>query len=360
MLSEKYLLIIISLATSLLGLLGSVGIFISLIIQRKVERLQDILEELIDQANSEEQNLTGTIYRIVQKYQMHYLIPEKPVRTIMYYVDATIAMVILIWTVLHLAVIPAIFSFPSLPFLLPALGTIVILFFFRKLLKYAVNPLDNPLLNGIIPPPTKLRSLSFLSGYVNVSVKALLKQVRFNLLVEKNEDSGLAKIILKEELSFDDFFYYLSIGQDKCPVFVAFGKLLFSFPPDPITGKPAPLHHNINIPIGACSWENFQEKEIPAHLMLFPYGEKHPIDCAFSLTRQSNCYISINRPETTMVNSILFKAAAKKMVLLENKSVFSHLEAAKEHFDNQHSRCYFSDNTNPLSIQICTEEPFVN
>ena len=43
---EQYLFIIISIGTGLLSLLGSVGIFISLIVQRKVERLQAILEEV--------------------------------------------------------------------------------------------------------------------------------------------------------------------------------------------------------------------------------------------------------------------------------------------------------------------------
>lgn len=95
--TQQYLFIIISISAGLLSLLGSVGIFISLIIQRKVERLQDILEELIDQSYAEGQNLTGTIYRLVQKYQMHYLLPDRTTKTIIHYVDATIALVTAIW-----------------------------------------------------------------------------------------------------------------------------------------------------------------------------------------------------------------------------------------------------------------------
>lgn len=358
--NQYYLLIVISLGTGLLSLLGSVGIFISLIIQRKVERLQDILEELIEQAYSEERNLTGTIYRIVQKYQMHYLIPEKPVNTIMFYVDATIAMVVLIWFILHLAVMPSSFKWDILLLGFPALGSVVILFFFRKLFKYAINPLDNPLLNGIIPPPYKLRSISFLSGYINVSVKALLKQVRFTILVEKKEEKDMASIILKEELSFDDFFYYITVGNEKEPVFIGFGNVSFSFIPDPITGKPSPLQHNINIPIGLCDWKIFEDKKIPAHLLLFPYGEKHPIDCEFMLVRQSNCYISLDSPETTIANSILYKCVSGRIILLENKNIFPNLQAAINSFENTHQRCYFSDPPKCRSIQICCEDTFIN
>jgi len=357
--NQYYLLILISLGTGLLGLLGSVGIFISLIIQRKVERLQDILEELIDQAYSEEHNLTGTIYRTVQKYQMHYLIPEKPVTTIMFYVDATIAMVILIWSTLHIAVTPGTVSLSLLPFFLPVIGTAVILFFFRILLKYAVNPLDNPLLNGIIPPPAKLRSISFLSGYVNVSVKALLKQVRFNIFVRKDKDDR-ASIILKEELSFDDFLYYISIGPDDTPIFAGFGKVSFSFKPDPITGKPSPLQHNINVPLGTCNWSKFSEKEIEAHLLLFPFGEKHPIDCTFTLERQCDCYISVNKPQTTIVNNILYKASPERIALLQNNSNFAVLETAVNYFDNEKPCRFFTDYSNLEGFLQCFDEVFID
>lgn len=358
--SDQYLLIMISIGTGLLSLLGSVGIFISLIIQRKVERLQDILEELIDQAYLEEQNLTGTIYRIVQKYQMHYLIPDKSVKTIMQYVDASISMVVVIWFVLHLFVVTRPFNLDVFPLFIPTIGALIILVLFRKLLKYTVDPLDNPLLNGIIPPPTKLRSISFLSGYVNVSVKALLKQARFNLLINIKEGQDTAAVILKEELSFDDFFYYLSIGPNDAPIFVGFGKVLFSFCPDPITGKPTPLQHNINVPIGYSSWDLFTEKEITAHLLLFPYNEKNPVNCTFKLTRQSQCYISLNRPETTIVDSIVYKFTSNRLVIIENKSSFPHLELSKGHFDNTHSRYFYSDTPECKSLKTCTEEAFVN
>lgn len=340
-----------------MGLLGSVGIFISLVIQRKVERLQDILEELIDLTYSEEQNLTGPIYRTVQKYQMHYLIPEQPVKTIMFYVDVTISLVLLIWSLLHIAVVPASDILQVLPFLLPVSGAVVVLFFFRKLLRYAVNPLDNPLLNGIIPPPAKLRSISFLSGYINVSVKAVLKQVRFNLFISHEENSDLATIILKEELSFDDFFYFLNMGNEKTPLFAAFGRVSFSFSPDPITGKPSALRHNINVPLGKCPWTIFEGKELEAKLQLFPYGEKHPIQCAYTLHRQGDCFIALDKPETTIINSILYKACPDSLNLLENKSEFSALASAVNSFSKESPRSY-SVQGNPF--QVCPEDCYID
>lgn len=355
--NEYYLFIIISLATGLLGLLGSVGIFISLVIQRKVERLQDILEELIDLTYSEEQNLTGPMFRTVQKYQMHYLIPEQPVKTIMFYVDATISLVLLIWSLLHLAVFRGSDLLQVLPFLLPVSGAVVILFFFRKLLRYAINPLDNPLLNGIIPPPAKLRSISFLSGYINVSVKAVLKQVRFNLFINHQDSCDLATIILKEELSFDDFFYFLNIGEEEAPLFAGFGRISFSFSPDPITEKPSALRHNINVPLGKCPWTIFQEKELEAQLLLFPYGEKHPIQCAFTLHRQGNCFIALDKPETTIINSILYKARPESLTLLENESEFSPLANAINSFSKERPRNY-SVQGNPF--QVCPEDCYID
>lgn len=358
---RQYIFIIISISAGLLSLLGSVGIFISLIIQRKVGRLQDILEELIEQAYSEDQNLTGTIYRLVQKYQMHYLLPDRTTNTIIQYVDATIALVAAIWVLLHLLIISPPLRFESAAYFLPAIGAIIILYYFRKLLKSAINPLDNPLLNGIIPPPTRLRSVSFLSGYVNLSVKALLKQARFVLLIKKKEPQEEAKIILKEELSFDDFFYYISIGDSKDPLFIGFGKILFSFAPDDITGKPTPLQHNINIPMGFGPWKSFIGNELPAHLLLFPYGEKHPLECTFQLTRQSTCYISLSRPETTVSNSIVYKILNDKVEILENKSQFSHLDLAKDHFDSGVSRWYYDDGRIETNcLQICREEPYID
>ena len=199
-----------------------------------------------------------------------------------------------------------------------------------------------------------------------MSVKALLRQVRFNIFIKKEKDTNKALIILKEELSFDDFLYYLSIGPDEAPVFAGFGKISFSFKPDPITGKPSPLQHNINIPLGTCTWDSLKDGEIPTHLLLFPYGEKNPIDCAFTLERKCDCYISLNRPETTMVNSILYKASSEKIVFLANHSKFLLLEAAADHFNNRDSGKYYinsqhlSNHPKGAAFVTCTEEAFID
>ena len=64
-----------AISGGLLTLLGSVGIFISLIIQRRLDRLQDTLEG-ISLSYRSETNLTGLMYNLIEKYQMHYMVPR--------------------------------------------------------------------------------------------------------------------------------------------------------------------------------------------------------------------------------------------------------------------------------------------
>jgi len=357
--TRQYLFIIISISAGLLSLLGSVGIFISLITQRKVERLQDILEELIEQSYGEDQNLTGTIYRLVQKYQMHYLLPQSTIKTIARYVDATIILVVAIWVFLHFSVLSPPLGWEIPAYFLPVLGAVFLLYFFRKLLKNAIDPFDNPLLNGIIPPPPRLRSISFLSGYVNVSVKALVKHARFVLLVEKAGEE-MAKVTLKEELSFDDFFYYISIRDSRRPLFVGSGRILFSFDPDSITGKPTPLQHNINVPLGFCKWQSLTEGKLQGNLLLFPYGEKHPLECTFELSKQGSCYISLSRPETTIANSIVYKIVSGKVIILENKGVFTGLGEAMQNLKGRDFRQYYEGGFSLENLKPCTEKAYID
>jgi len=364
----SYLFIILSTSSGLLSLLGSVGIFVSLIVQRRVERLQDILEELIDQSYHEDQNLSNKIYRLIQKYQMHYLLPDRPTKNVTYFIDITIALVLLTWLGLHIL----IFSFPVqwqiLLFSIPFLGSIVVLYFFRKLLKNAINPLDNPLLNGIIPPPTRLRSISFLSRYVNVSVKSLLKQARLALFINQRKkasdnDKGSAEILLKEELSFDEFFYYISIISEKEPLFIGFGKVIFSFSPDSITGKPVPIKHNINVPLGYCSWEALQDKDLTAKMLLFPHGEKYPIQYTFRLDKMNGYFTSTDKPEITVNTSIVYKIKSEKVSIVENKSDIPMLDVVKEFFDSSQRRYYLAGiekNGIKQSVKTCTGEAFVS
>ena len=65
---QSYLRVILSICGGLLTLLGSVGIFVSLTVQRRVERLQDILEEFMDLSYQSEINLTGKMFKLIEKY----------------------------------------------------------------------------------------------------------------------------------------------------------------------------------------------------------------------------------------------------------------------------------------------------
>jgi hypothetical protein len=58
---NSYFFIILNITSGLLSLLGAVGIFISLIIQRRVGQLQDIIEELLDLSYEEGTNNTVKI-----------------------------------------------------------------------------------------------------------------------------------------------------------------------------------------------------------------------------------------------------------------------------------------------------------
>ena len=359
----QYLFVILSIGAGLLSLLGSVGIFVSLIVQRRVERLQDILEELIDLSKFEDQNLSSQIYQLIQKYQMHYLLPDKPTKLIQDYINMTVILVVLIWSVLHIVMFEPPLSLSFLVFSLPLVGGIVLLYFFRKLLQNAINPLDNPLLHGIIPPPTRLRSVSFLSKYVNVSVKALMKQARLVLLINQPKEGEQGEVILKQELSFDDFFYYIFVAQKGgSPRFVGFGKIAFEFSPDPITKKPTPIKHNVNVPLGACDWKSLTEGELEAKMLLFPYGEKYPIQYRFILEKQSNCFISTDKPEISINHSILYRFVSKKIEIVENKDDFPHLDLAKEFFESGKSRFYysFSEASEIKKVMQCTRKAFVD
>lgn len=359
-----YLFVILSIGAGLLSLLGSVGIFVSLIVQRRVERLQDILEELIDLSKFEDQNLSSRIYQLIQKYQMHYLLPDQPTKLIQNYINMTIILVVIIWSVLHFLIFEPPPRLIVLTLLLPLAGGIILLYFFRRLLQNAINPLDNPLLNGIIPPPTRLRSVSFLSKYVNVSVKALMKQARLVLLINQPKEGTHGEVILKEELSFDDFFYYIYVAQKGSRLrFVGFGKIAFDFPSDPITKKPAPIKHNVNVPLGECDWESLTEGELDAKMLLFPYGEKYPIQYNFILERQSDCFISSDKPEISINHSIMYMFVSKKIEIVENKDDFPHLDLAKEFFESGKSRFYYFFSEAPEikhEVRQCTRKAFVD
>ncbi len=327
----SYFFMLLSISGGLLSLLGSLGIFVSLTIQRRVERLQEILEDLVNQSYLEDINLTSKIYHLINRYQMHYIVPDNPSRTITWYVNSTIIVVVSLWLTGCIIILVPPFSLLHILVIIPIPISIFILIFFRKLLKNAINPLDNSLLNSIIPPPVQLRSVSFLSSYVNISVKSLLKQARFTIFLEKEKNSNKYLVILKEELSFDDFFYYFTIYDNEKVYFIGFGNLIMEFPPDPITKKPIPVQRNINIPLGNLNNIENLEK-LKASKLIFSKGEKHPIQYDFTLGKNDNYFIPIEDPCCFNNQNITYKFSKNFLNIIECKAKIPYLKKVSNNF----------------------------
>lgn len=306
---EHFLAVLWSVTGGLLTLLGSTGVFVSLVVQRRIERLQDILEEFLELPYLENKNLAGPMVNLVRKYQMHYLFPDGPGKTILFCLDFTLSLIGLIWLyVLFYAVhwpIRPIFGVQLLLLILIA-GNILL---FRRLLQHTINPTGTSLFNPIIPPPYLLRSVSYLSRYVNVSVKSVLQQARFAIVITPQ-----GELRLKQELSFDDFYYLLY-----CPSieFKAWGELRLHFPSDPITKKPIPMQRNIEIPLGKLSIDLIRKQSLNAILFVFPQGEKHPIQYDFELENEDGGYHSIPFPKITVQSSIVFQVQNHQLIILE-------------------------------------------
>lgn len=338
--SDKiYPYVMLAVASGLLTLLGSVGIFISLIVQRRLERLQDVLEEFINLSYRSEINLTGKMYNLIEKYQMHYIFPQNPRRMILRYIDLNIIFILVIWVGLLFLYYEPPFSPEIILRSLPLIIGIYATLFFRQLLRSTIN-LENPLLDSIIPAPTKLRSISFLSRFVNLSVKSVLKQARLTLLVKAGtRDSHKLKVLLKEELSFDDFFYFLLISEGETPCFVSFGEISFHFPPDPVTGKPAPVRRNVNVPLGEFTLSRFPE-ELKAQFLVFTKGEKHPIQYVYLLS-QGTSYLSPNsEPDITVNHQIIYTIKNDMVEILECESKIPHFCELSSFFHLNGERYY--------------------
>ncbi|MDS1028959.1 hypothetical protein RDV78_00400 [Bacillota bacterium LX-D] len=366
---EEYNLIILSLVGGLISLLGSVGIFVSLTVQRRVERLQELLEELIDLSYDKEHNITRKIFQLIQKYQMYYILPHGPSKTIMQYLDFTMTLVTVTWLALLFLSFTPPFRIISFIYLIPVLGGLILMVFYRKLLQNAINPLDNQLFNAIIPPPVNLRSVSFLSSYVNVSVHSILQQARLSMVLRriKREDCvGQtcydAEIVLKEELSFDDFFYLVSFplngSKDSC--FVAYGHLQISFPPDPVTRKPIPINRNVNITLGWCNWSALPKDKIEAKLYIFPLGEKHPILYQFIFLPEMQYYTVETDPLPVIDRKITFtvtKDNALKIIDGEKELPCFDLIAAELRLDS--GRKYLDYESSDIRSIDCIAEVYI-
>ncbi len=363
--SSSYVFIILSIATGLLTLLSSVGIFISLIIQRRVDRLQEILEEFINLSYRNETNLTGLMYNLIEKYQMHYIFPQKPLKLITQYIDCSIFFVSLLWAGSLLANYQPPFSPWLFIQIFPLIIGIFTSFFFRILLRDTINQ-ENPLLETIVPAPTKLRSISYLSHFINVSVKSILQQARLSLHLSWEKDEQNKKkinVLLKQELSFDDFFYFLLLSYEEKPCFVSFGELHFRFPPDHITGKPVPAQRNINIPLGHFHFNDLPEK-LTAEFLVFTQGEKYPVQYNYQLTQGTNFLSSQSNPQVNVNHQIVYTFAKKKIKILSCEANIPFLKEFNPFFYLNGERYYINtlEHMAPDNLQLrtCTEEIFID
>lgn len=318
---EIYPQVLLAVSGGLLTLLGSVGIFISLIIQRRLDRLQDTLEEFINLSYRSETNLTGLMYNLIEKYQMHYMFPRQPRLMILRYIDLNIFLIIVLWTIILFSYFEPPLQAGSLLRLIPLAAGCYAALFFRKLLRNTIN-LENPLLDSIVPIPTRLRSISYLSHFINLSVKSILKQARLTLYLAIAKDGGQQQrvsVLLKEELSFDDFFYYLLVSETETeqPVFISYGEIRYYFPPDPITGKPVPVRRNINIPLGSFNQQKRERTSLQALFLVFTRGEKHPIQYLYELEQETSFYTAKNAVESTVNHQIVYTIQNNRVSIVD-------------------------------------------
>ncbi len=367
---QSYLRVILSICGGLLTLLGSVGIFVSLTVQRRVERLQDILEEFMDLSYQSEINLTGKMFKLIEKYQMHYLLPEGPSRIIMFYVNITIVIVILSWSGVLLCGYSPPLQWQGLLFILPVLTGLGILLFYRFLLKNAINPVANALLGPLIPPPTHLRSVSYLSRYVNVSVKSILKHARLRLVV-KSTESGVT-VLLKEELSFDDYFYFLNLQNEaNHTLFTGFGEIKMVFGHEPITGKPVPAARNVSVPLGFIAPEanlpgpgdNFPDDAgFEARFLIFPWAEKHPIEYVFRMHGRQSNIVMADEPEISVNYMITYRIRQNRLEIIEDQTKLPCFRELAPVFSLDNRRRYWSDGEfcRPESVKICEQPIYIS
>ncbi|SMB80110.1 hypothetical protein SAMN00017405_0837 [Desulfonispora thiosulfatigenes DSM 11270] len=346
-----YPYIITSMISGLLTLLGSVGIFISIILQRKVERLQAILEEFIDLSNNNNMNLSGKMYNLIQKYQMHYILPQNPRRIILIYLNATLGLALTLWTLLYFLIYEGPFIWITVFYLLPLVGIILIMGWFRRLLYYLISIDSTPLLSSIIPPPKKLHSVSYLSSYINLSVKSVLRQARLSLLIKQENTTGTKNpwvVTLKEELSFDDFHYFLVISDKDCPLFISFGEILFDFPIDSITGKPCPIKKNINVPIGNFIVDNLSD-DLNACLLIFTRGERNPLKYDLDLKFSNNYYTPASDLDISIEHQITYSIENNQINILENESSLPFIKELSSMFILNNKINYLPINNNNLN-----------
>ncbi|MDD4753320.1 MAG: hypothetical protein PHT78_08760 [Desulfitobacteriaceae bacterium] len=323
--SGSYFFIIISLSGGLLALLSAVGIFVSLIIQRRVERLQDILEELLDLSYANEFNTSTKIQNLIYKYQMQYNLPVKPIKSVLAYITLTIVFTILFWAWLLFLIFKPPFKWNSLVYLFPMVAITAIMIFYRHLIKSAVNPIGHHMFKSIIPAPRFLRSIAFLSSHINVAAANIISQAR-PLPVIREKAPNVRSVVLKEEIPFDDYHYYFSLYHEEEIFFIGFGHMKIDLDDDPITGKPRPTARNLNIPLGELDL-NSNKNILEAVFLVFPKGEKYPVQFKFILEKESRVYCAPQPPAVSLNHLITYCFDNNHLRIISNQAgrIFSFI-----------------------------------
>jgi len=356
---QSYLRVLTSISAALTTLLGSVGIFVSLTVQRRVERLQDILEEFLDLSYHSDTNITGKMYKLIEKYQMHYLFPDTPGKLIVQYINFSILVVVILWAAILAAGSYSPVNIITFLYLIPIILGLSIMIFYRHLLKNAIYPFGNNLMSPLIPPPVFLRSVSYLSRYVNVSVKSILRQARLRLLI-KNVGAEMAEVILKEEISFDDYFYYLLLSAEKETLFVAYGELEIDFGKESITGKPIPAAKNVSIPLGSIPTNRLIADSFEARLFIFPRGEKHPLEYVFTLQKHGEIITMSGDPEISVSYMNTYQIENNRLHIVGENAEIPYLRELSQHFVINKARFSCCEPFNASGMIECKEDIYID
>jgi hypothetical protein len=79
---------------------------------------------------------------------------------------------------------------------------------------------------------------------------------------------------------------------------------------DPITGKPRPTARNLNIPLGEIA-NDLRLLKPEVRFLIFPKGEKHPIQFLYSLKQVDSVYFAPGSPEITTNHLITYNFMGK-------------------------------------------------
>lgn len=210
--------------------------------------------------------------------------------------------------------------------------------------------------NSIIPSPRYLRSIAFLSSYINVSVKTIIQQAR-PAPVLREQSPNTWEVTLKEELPFDDYHYFFTLTDENKVSFWSYGHILIELAADPITGKPRPTARNLNIPLGEIT-NNLRLLKPEVILLIFPKGEKHPIQFHYLLKQVDSAYFAPGSPEITTNHLILYNFIGKNTLnILLNDATDENLKILPQKINAKGLRRYYDGHQKEQIVEI---KPYID